>query len=112
MRELARRVELYRRGRPGLELRGKTIILCDDGIATGSTTRAGLLALARYHPAQRILAVPIAPLRTAKMLARECDELVLLDTPEPFMAVGYFYEDFEQVSDEEVVSILAEFQYQ
>ncbi len=112
MCELARRIKLYRQGRPGVELRDKTVILCDDGIATGSTTRAALRALASHEPARRVLAVPIAPRITAKTLARECDEVVLIDTPEPFAAVGYFYEDFEQVSDDEVVAILAEFQYQ
>ncbi len=106
MREIMRRAELYRRGRPPEELRGKTAILCDDGVATGSTTLASLHALTRCEPAWRVLAVPVAPASTARMLRAECDELVLIDTPSPSVAVGLFYDDFEQVSDEEVIELL------
>lgn len=105
-RELTRRVQVYRRGRPGVALRDKTVILCDDGIATGSTIRVALRALLNAQPARRILAVPVAPQPVAATLAGECDEMVIVATPEPFLAVGRFYEDFEQVRDGEVISIL------
>jgi predicted phosphoribosyltransferase len=108
MREIQRRAELYRRGQLPYELGAQVVILADDGVATGSTTVVGLRALARHQPARRILAVPVAPARVAENLARECDELVVLATPEPFQAVGRFYENFEQTTDDEVVEILAE----
>lgn len=107
VREIQRRAELYRRGQPPYGLTDKTVILADDGVATGSTTLAALRALANHHPLKRILAVPVAPLITTRILARESDELIVLDTPEPFLAVGRFYEEFEQVSDAEVVDILS-----
>ncbi len=106
MREIQRRAELYRHGKPPLALQDKIVILVDDGIATGATTIAALRALKHIHPARVILAVPVAPLQVLPQLRAECDELVLLDAPEPFIAVGYFYEDFEQVTDEQVVEIL------
>lgn len=108
LREIERRVNLYRRSRPPLDVENKIVILVDDGIATGATTIAALRALRHQDPAQIILAVPIAPRQILPQLRAECDELVLLDAPEPFVAVGYFYEDFEQVSDEQVVEILNE----
>jgi len=80
----------------------------DDGVATGSTTGVALRALAHHEPTRRILAVPIAPVSVAQNLARECDELMILASPEPFEAVGRFYENFEQTTDEEVVGILEE----
>jgi putative phosphoribosyl transferase len=107
VREIQRRAELYRRGQPPYELTNKTVILADDGVATGSTTLAALRALANHHPAKRILAVPVAPLITTQVLLRESDELIVLDTPEPFLAVGRFYEEFDQVGDVEVVDILS-----
>ncbi len=107
VREIQRRAELYRRGQPPYGLTDKTVILADDGVATGSTTLAALRALVNHHPSKRILAVPVAPLITTRILARESDELIVLDTPEPFLAVGRFYEEFEQVSDAEVVDILS-----
>ncbi len=106
--ELHRRAELYRQGQPPCFLTNKVVLLTDDGVATGSTTIAALRALAHHQPARRILAVPVAPKQTERILERECDELVLLDTPEPFLAVGRFYEEFDQVSDEEVIEILRE----
>jgi putative phosphoribosyl transferase len=106
MHEIHRRAKLYRRGQPPCEIADKTVILSDDGVATGSTTIAALRALDHQHPARRILAVPVAPRQTAQILACECDELVVLDTPEPFVAVGRFYQEFDQVSDEEVIDIL------
>ncbi len=106
LREIQRRVEMYRRDKPPLALENKIVILVDDGIATGATTFAALRALKTKNPARVILAVPIAPRQVVPLLRGECDEVVLLDTPEPFVAVGYFYRDFAQVTDKQVVEIL------
>ncbi|MBI4674309.1 MAG: phosphoribosyltransferase [Chloroflexi bacterium] len=106
-REIRRRMEIYRKDRPALGLENKTVIVTDDGIATGATMLAALRAVKQQHPARLVLAVPVAPMQTVPQLRTECDELVLLDTPDPFIAVGYFYEDFEQVTDEGVIEILA-----
>jgi putative phosphoribosyl transferase len=107
VREIRRRAELYRRGQTAYELADKTVVLADDGVATGSTTVVALRALANRHPSKRILAVPVAPLMTLQILYRESDELTVLATPEPFLAVGRFYEEFDQVGDEEVIEILS-----
>ncbi len=104
--EIQRRLQLYRRNKTSLALDNKIAILVDDGIATGATTIAALRALKHSRPARVILAVPVAPRQVVKDLRAECDELVLLDTPEPFVAVGHFYEDFEQIMDSEVVELL------
>lgn len=106
MQEIQRRIVMYRQGRPPLELARKTALLVDDGIATGATTIAALRALKRQNPARVVLAVPVAPRRVVPLLRAECDELVLVDTPEPFQAVGHFFEDFGQVSDTQVVELL------
>ncbi len=108
MREMQRRLEMYRRGKPPLGLQNKIVILVDDGIATGATVFAALRALKNKNPTRVILAVPVAPRQVLPQLRAACDELELLDAPEPFVAVGYFYQDFEQVTDEEVVRILSE----
>lgn len=105
-REIQRRLEMFRRDKPPLDLTGKIVILVDDGIATGATTFAALRALKNQQPSRVILAVPVAPRQVIAQLRDECDELVILDSPDPFVAVGYFYEDFEQVSDDEVVELL------
>lgn len=107
VREIHRRAQLYRKGQPPLDLVDKTIVLTDDGVATGSTTIAALRALSNHRPRQRILAVPVAPLMTFHILERETDDLIVLDSPEPFLAVGRFYEEFEQVTDDQVIQILA-----
>ncbi|MCI0477827.1 MAG: phosphoribosyltransferase [Anaerolineales bacterium] len=104
--EIRRRSDLYRQDRRALELENKTVIVVDDGIATGSTMLAALRALRQKKPARIVLAVPVAPFQTVPLLRAECDELVLLGVPEPFIAVGYFYADFEQVTDEEVIQRL------
>jgi putative phosphoribosyl transferase len=104
--ELNRRERVYRRGRPPLELGGKTVILVDDGIATGASTRAAIVALRQLKPASIVLATPIAPAFTCMRLRREVDSLMCLDTPENFRAIGEFYEDFSQVSDDEVTTLL------
>ena len=104
--ELNRRERVYRGGRPPLNLDGKTVVLVDDGIATGASTRAAITALRELKPARIVLAVPIAPASTCRHLRSEVDDLICLDTPETFYAIGEFYEDFLQVSDEEVTNLL------
>jgi len=104
--ELNRRESVYRGGRPPLNLEGKTVILVDDGIATGASTLAAITALRRLKPARIVLAAPIAPASICNRLRREVDDLVCLDTPKAFFAIGQFYKDFSQVSDEEVTSLL------
>lgn len=108
MREIQRRAEMYRRGREPLVVENKTVILADDGIATGATTIAALRALKNANPARVILAAPVAPRQVVAELRAESDELVIFATPEPYTAVGYFYEDFGQVTDAEVLRILTE----
>ena len=106
LREVGRRLRLLRGDRPEPEVRGRTVILVDDGLATGATARAAILALRERGPGRLVLAVPVCPPRTADLLLREVDDLVVLETPADFYAVGSYYEDFEQVSDEEVVRLL------
>jgi putative phosphoribosyl transferase len=104
--ELSRRELLYRAGRPPLDVTGRTVILVDDGLATGSTMRAAVAAL-RQRGARRIaLAVPIAAPSTCEELAEEADEIVCAATPEPFVAVGLWYANFEQTTDDEVRELL------
>jgi putative phosphoribosyl transferase len=104
--ELNRRESVYRGGRPPLNLKGKTVILVDDGIATGASTLAAITALRELKPERIVLAAPVAPASTCRRLRRVVDDLVCLHTPEAFFAIGQFYEDFSQVSDEEVTSLL------
>jgi len=106
-RELARREIAYRGDRPPLDLKGRTVILVDDGLATGSSMRAALAALEPLSPARVVVAVPVAPRSTVSALGDAADEIVCLKMPEPFLAVGMFYEDFGQTSDEEVRDFLA-----
>jgi len=105
-KELDRRERAYRGGRAPLNIRNKIVILVDDGIATGASTRAAIAALRELKPAQIVLAAPMAPASTCRHLRQEVDDLVCLETPEPFYAIGAFYEDFSQVSDEEVTTLL------
>jgi len=104
--ELARRRALYAAGRPSLPLAGRAAIVVDDGIATGTTMRAALLAIRRAKPARLALAVPVAPADAIERLRPEVDEIVCLETPENFFAIGQFYEDFHQLGDEEVMALL------
>jgi putative phosphoribosyl transferase len=105
--EIARRRALYLGGRARVPLAGRTVIVVDDGIATGTTVRAALKGLRRAGPAAVVLAAPVAPVDTAAALAREGYRLVVLRKPEPFRAVGLHYADFEQTSDAEVIALLA-----
>jgi erythromycin esterase-like protein/predicted phosphoribosyltransferase len=106
-RELLRREQSYRQG-PMVDVTGKTVILVDDGLATGASMRAAILALRRLHPARIVVAVPAAPASTCEELAAQVDDVICATTPTPFLAVGHSYWDFEQTSDEEVRALLRE----
>jgi predicted phosphoribosyltransferase len=106
-RELERRERLYRGDRPPLRVGGRVVIVVDDGLATGSTMRAAVAALRRLEPARIIVAVPVAPPETCAVLRGEADEVVCLAEPDPFHAVGLWYVDFAQTTDEEVRAALA-----
>jgi putative phosphoribosyl transferase len=106
-RELERREQVYREGRR-LDLQGRTVILVDDGIATGSTMRAAIAAVRESGVARVVVAVGVAPLSTYLILASEADEVVCLMTPRDFWAVGQFYDDFPQLTDEDVRNLLVE----
>jgi erythromycin esterase-like protein/predicted phosphoribosyltransferase len=105
--ELERRDVLYRRGRRPAAVRDRTVILVDDGLATGSTMQAAVLALRQQAPARIVVAVPVAARESRDELRRIADEVVCLATPEPFNAVGQWYDDFAQTTDEEVTRLLA-----
>jgi putative phosphoribosyl transferase len=105
--ELARREAIYRGGRPPLDVRGKTVILVDDGLATGSTMRAAVAALRRQEPVQIVVAVPIGARSTCEELRKIADQCICAATPDHFRAVGLWYDDFEQTDDAEVCSLLA-----
>ncbi|MDQ3029668.1 MAG: phosphoribosyltransferase, partial [Actinomycetota bacterium] len=96
----------YRGGRPLPPLAGATVILVDDGLATGGTARAALAALSEHQPRRLILAVPVAPPATVQRLAAEADEIVALHTPAVFTAVGQWYRHFDQTTDAEVLALL------
>ena len=104
--ELQRREQLYRGNRPSPQIEGKTVFLVDDGLATVSTMRAAVLALRQQRPAKLIVAVPVAAAETCEALRDEADEVVCATTPQPFHAVGVWYGDFSQTSDEEVRQLL------
>jgi len=106
-RELTRRERLYRGDRRPVDVEGRTVILVDDGLATGATMRAGALALRAKHPRRLVLAVPVAAAQTCELLRADADELVCASTPEPFVAVGAWYDDFSQTTDDEVRALLA-----
>jgi putative phosphoribosyl transferase len=107
--EIERRRQLYIGERARAEIAGQVAIVIDDGIATGATTRAALQAIRNRKPKQLVLAVPVAPPDTITQLRGEVDDLICLETPELFGAIGYFYRDFRQISDQEVVDILKRF---
>jgi putative phosphoribosyl transferase len=104
--ELARRERAYRDDRPLPQVRGKTVILVDDGLATGSTMRAAAAAIQSQRPEWLVIAVPVAPLETCDSLRPVADDVVCATMPEPFFAVGNWYEDFTQTTDAEVRELL------
>jgi putative phosphoribosyl transferase len=105
-RELVRRERLYRGDRPAPEVKGRTVILVDDGVATGTTMRVALAALRKQAPAQLIVAVPVAPRYTCEELGREADAAICGMTPGHFVSVSQWYESFPQTTDEEVQQLL------
>ena len=106
--EIERRRKHYLAGKAPLDPRGRVAIVIDDGIATGATMRAALRATRMRRPKKLVLAVPVAPSETLESLRAEADQIVCLASPEPFGAVGYFYDNFDQVEDEQVTAILSQ----
>lgn len=107
--EIERRRQRYLGDRPRAEVEGKTAIVIDDGIATGATTRAALRATRARKPKRLVLAVPVAPTESLPELQQEADDVVCLEDHEMFGAIGYYYADFRQTSDQEVIDTLARF---
>jgi putative phosphoribosyl transferase len=107
--EIERRRKRYLGDRARSKVKSQVVIIIDDGIATGATTLAAIRAVRRRKPKELVLAVPVAPLDTINMLQPEVDSIVCLDTPEDLGAIGYFYRDFHQVSDDEVIATLTRF---
>jgi predicted phosphoribosyltransferase len=105
--ELERRERLYRGDRPRPDVRGRTVILVDDGLATGATMHAAIAALRQHQPTHIVVAVPTAARETCEALRAEVDDVICATTPEPFRAVGFWYEDFSQTTDDEVRDLLA-----
>jgi putative phosphoribosyl transferase len=104
--ELDRRERRYRGNRPKLDVQGRTVVLVDDGLATGATMRAAIVALRQQQPARIVMAVPVAPPPVCRELGALADEAICLLTPEPFLGVGRWYDDFSPTTDEEVRSFL------
>jgi putative phosphoribosyl transferase len=107
LKEVSRREREYRSGRDKIPLMGKTVIVIDDGIATGSSVRAALRGVRRRNPKRLILATPVASPESIEALRSDADEIVCLEAPEDFFAVGQFYRDFRQTTDDQVKAILA-----
>jgi putative phosphoribosyl transferase len=105
--EVERRRQCYLVGRPPIEIAGRVAIVVDDGIATGATMRAALRSVAQRKPRKLVLAIPVAPLEAVAALQQEADEVVCLEPQEHFYAIGPYYDDFRQVSDDEVRRLLA-----
>ncbi|KPK32563.1 MAG: hypothetical protein AMS24_03900 [Chlamydiae bacterium SM23_39] len=105
-KESNRRMQLYRKNLPPLKINNKTIILIDDGIATGATIEVTIKYLKKLHPKKIIIAVPVAPREQIEKLKTQCNEVISLYTPLNFFAIAQFYEDFRQVEDEEVIKII------
>ena len=106
--ELVRREQLYRGQRPPLSLEGRTVIVVDDGLATGASMRAAVLAIRQQHPARLVVAVPVGAQDSCEALCADADEVVCAAMPQPFRAVGLWYKTFGQTSDEEVIALLDE----
>jgi len=107
LEEIERRRKSYCEGRPALDVAGRTAIVVDDGIATGATMRVALQAVRRRDPARLVLAVPVAPPDTLAALRQDADEAICLQTPIGLGAIGFYYRDFHQMSDAEVIALLA-----
>ncbi|HEY2830365.1 MAG TPA: phosphoribosyltransferase [Thermoanaerobaculia bacterium] len=105
-RELERREKAYRGNRPPLDVAGKTVVIVDDGLATGSTMKAAVRALRKMSPREIVVAVPVAAPSTCTEFQGLVDEMICLRTPEPFQAVGLWYDDFSQTTDKEVHELL------
>jgi putative phosphoribosyl transferase len=108
-KEIDRRRQRYLGGRPSVDVAGRTVIVVDDGIATGATMRAALQATRKRNPKKLVLAVPVAATTTLQALREETDEVVCLEDRTDFGAIGFFYDDFRQVGDDEVVALLKRF---
>jgi putative phosphoribosyl transferase len=104
--ELDRREQLYRRGRPAPKLEGRTVVLVDDGIATGATVRAAISVVRSQNPAKLVVAVPVAQESVVAELSREADEVISVMTPSDLYAIGLWYESFPQLSDRDVQSVM------
>ncbi len=104
--ELERREQVFRAGRPPLDVQGKTVVLVDDGIATGASIRVAIAALRQTRTAEIVVAAPVVPLSTRERLRGEADDVICVHTPKSFYAIGEFYDDFSQVTDEEVIELL------
>ena len=106
--ELVRREQLYRKQRRAVPIRGRTVLVVDDGLATGSTMQAAVLAIRQQHPLHLAVAVPVGALDTCAALRQQVDDVICAETPEPFRAVGLWYLDFPQATDDEVCALLEE----
>ena len=106
LRELRRRHQIYRGDKPAINVKNKIVILIDDGIATGATMRAALTVIHQQQPEKIVVAVPVAPLTTCEELRLEVDDVVCLQCPEVMSAIGFWYEDFSQTTDNEVRALL------
>lgn len=104
--EVQRRLSVYRGDEPPPRIEGRTVVLVDDGVATGATVRASLRALRQRGPARLVLAVPVGPPQTIAELRELADDIVVVDTPQPFWAIGRFYRSFSQTTDDQVIQLL------
>jgi putative phosphoribosyl transferase len=107
IKELKRREHLYRSGRPVVVLKDKTVILIDDGLATGATMQAAVIAIRKQNPREIIVAVPVATPTMCDQLGSEVEQIICVKTPEPFISVGTWYDDFSQITDDEVIRLLS-----
>ncbi len=104
--EMNRRIELYRKNSPPIDLNNKTVIVVDDGLATGVSTKAAIMSIKQMNPGKIILAVPVSPPEAADRFRREVDEFLCLNELPGFYAVGAYYDDFEQITDQEVINLI------